>query len=312
MQKSRRIKWTNNWFHDLNRRGCQYPQQTGVCKITDGPPYGYYAGTGSQSNGRDGYVWSAYGHGEDFEFSNNTATNVNGKGVSMMDFQAWKYQNGEGMLVKNNVLTPVASVTLGPVDGFTTDAPAGTFGVDAFTNTFPDRLGTAVKGWTARNNVLPSNVTNTAKYAGIATLTDLAAIRFGALPRLRWDSPHKSGGAAPADDMQDAGVNARALDVAQGRVFNVHLRSTSVTPLSASSTSAVVAYIAPDAEACELRVSTTAWGLGTPVPDGGGARSRNVTIALSAGTTDNVALLCAVQSFVCPELGGAYTLVPHQ
>ncbi|MET1083298.1 MAG: hypothetical protein ABWY12_09670 [Burkholderiales bacterium] len=311
LTKSKRVWWVNNWFNDLNRRGCKYPPGTGVCDITDGPPYGYYAGTGSQSNGKDGYVWSAFGHGEDFVFANNTASNVDGLGMSMMDFQYWKYQNGEGMVIKNNVFSTVPVVVEGPVNGITTDAPAGMFGGDALDGTFPDRLGTAAKGWQARNNVLPSASTNAAKYTGIATLTSLTDLRYAQQPALRWDSPHKSGGGLPADDMRDAGVNVKQLQIAQGEVDNARVRSTSATPISASSTSAIVSYIAPDAEACELRVSTTAWGLGTPVSDGGGARSRNVTVTLTAGTTDQIALLCAVQQYSCPERGGHCTLIPE-
>jgi hypothetical protein len=67
--------------------------------------------------------------------------------------------------------------------------------------------------------------------------------------RLRANSPYISGGPRPASDKYDIGADIVALEKAQGRVY-----FNSVVP---TSTTAIVAFVAPDTQACPVDWSST-------------------------------------------------------
>jgi len=108
--------------------------------------------------------------------------------------------------------------------------------------------------------------------------------------RLADASPYKSGGATPASDGLDIGVDVDELDVQRGVVSNFRVRSIATT-------TATVSYLAPDSDACIVEHSTSAtWGTGTRTGDGGGDRVRNVDLtSLTTGTLYYVRALCRTE-----------------
>ena len=153
--------------------------------------------------------------------------------------------------------------------------------------------------WTAENNVM---CCGWAGYSGSypptfrwpATAAEVGWLKAGLTApydfRLRHDSPYISGGAQRASDGLDVGVDMDLLEAAQGRVRNVRVHSL-------GSSSATLAYLAPDSAACTIEYGLSAtWGTGTRVSDGGGDRARNVTLSgLNPHTLYHYRVLCAVE-----------------
>jgi hypothetical protein len=88
------------------------------------------------------------------------------------------------------------------------------------------------------------------------------------------------------------GANLRELEARQGKVLNARVRRV-------TNDSAIVSYYAPDSAACTVEYGTsTAWGTGTRVSDGGGNRVRNVTLpGLPQATSYHARVLCAVEQY---------------
>jgi hypothetical protein len=137
----------------------------------------------------------------------------------------------------------------------------------------------------------------TARYRSDQDVANNRAFNFKLMPT----SPFKSGFTSATNslcssglcmkstDGSDLGPDMEALEVAQGLVFNPRVHSIGTT-------TATVAYKAPDSAACYVDYWS---GSATPtrVSDGGGARNRNVTLTglTSGGTVYNYVVQCAVE-----------------
>lgn len=292
-KQTQRIRFRNNLFFDINRRACtDGVVDYRVCDATAGPPYGYNDPTGISPTGGSPYIFSVTYGPEDYILDNNSAIDVQGSttGVSQMLFNT-DLQNGtgKGLSMKNNLWISTGSGSSIVINGQTWGV--GSDGLDA---AWPNLGGPSV-GWASSNNAFCCNVSSSTKYSTIAALpTSKSAFSFWNDTllnyRLRWDSPFISGGANRGSDGRDVGADIDALEAAQGKVQNA--RSWGV-----SSTTATVAYLAPDSDSCTVEYGTSpTWGVGSRLSDGGGVRVRNVALsALTPNTTYYYRVLCAVE-----------------
>jgi hypothetical protein len=165
--------------------------------------------------------------------------------------------------------------------------------------------------WTSERNVVCCNFSLTGYPNGWINLSTTADFKLQnpsfttfdpQAYRLRYDSRFISGYIASAycqtnvndcisaTNGQDIGPDIDTLEVKLGKVRNARARA--VTP-----TAATISYLAPDSDACTVEYSTSSqWGTGTQVPDGGGDRVRNVDLSgLTPNTDYYYRVLCAVE-----------------
>ena len=287
---TQRIRFRNNLFFDINRRACTNDTDFRVCDASGGPPYGYNDATGITPSGGSPYIFNITYGPEDLILDNNSAVDLQGNGGQQMIFNT-ELQNGrgKGLMLRNNLWASTNTATSIPING-----QIWGVGTDALDAAWPNLGGPSV-GWVASNNVFCCNLSNAAKYSAIAALpASRAAYSFWNDAqlnyRLRSDSLFISGGTNRGTDGRDVGADIDALEAAQGKVQNA--RSWGV-----STTTANVAYLAPDTDACTVEYGTNpAWGAGIRLADGGGARVRNVTLSgLAANTTYHYRVLCSVE-----------------
>lgn len=171
---------------------------------------------------------------------------------------AWKSVPGNitTAMIKGNVFVPtVTSTSANP-----------NYGLTGITN------GSTEWGTSDGKNAIASGATGTARldYVGWAA-------RSAFNLRLAKGSPVNSA-AKLSTDGKNIGVDMNQLEIERGDVKNAHA-------INVGTTSATVSYFAPDSFACTVEYSTSStWGTGTRVSDGGGAkRKRNVAIGSGGG-----------------------------
>ena len=112
--------------------------------------------------------------------------------------------------------------------------------------------------------------------------------------RLKGNSPFAADGPMRASDRKDLGADIEGLRAAQGVVLQVETPDGDMT-----ASSAVVAFRAPDAQACPIDFSATdaaLMGSFARVQDRGGDRNRKVTLSgLRSNTTYHYRINCAAQ-----------------
>jgi hypothetical protein len=137
--------------------------------------------------------------------------------------------------------------------------------------------------WPSLNNYVPS---------------DMSLTNAGWLSYAKHDfhviSKYCSGCAFPGNDRKDVGADIDALQSAQGKVTLIGVPEAHLT-----STSAVVAFVAPDSMGCPVDYSSSDQAVitgFTRVSDSGGARPRNITLSgLASKTLYYYRVNCAVE-----------------
>src|SRR6478672_7130126 len=120
--------------------------------------------------------------------------------------------------------------------------------------------------WPGGLNFVPSNM-------ALSSVGWLDFNHAGGNYRLKSSSNYISGGAQHAGDGLDVGIDANKLEAAQGKVTLI-----GVPEAHLGSTSAVVAFVAPDSMGCPVDYSTSDPSVITSftrASDSGGARPRN-------------------------------------
>ncbi len=135
-------------------------------------------------------------------------------------------------------------------------------------------------------NLFPDGATKAQREA-VVKFTDVARNNY----RLRPDSPYRAGGANPATNGKDIGVNQDELEAAMGIVTNV-------APVVAGSGSATFSYTAPDGRGCWVETSADQFATFTRTHDGGGNRARVVTLqGLLPAAIYSYRILCYFEQF---------------
>jgi hypothetical protein len=145
---------------------------------------------------------------------------------------------------------------------------------------------TSYKSQYPAGNFFPDGATRAQREAPVKWM-DIARNNY----RLRPDSPYRAGGANPATNGKDIGVNQDELEAEMGIVTNI-------APVAAGSNSATFSYTAPDGRGCWLETSPDQFATFTRTHDGGGNRARVVTIqGLLAGAVYTYRILCYFEQF---------------
>lgn len=138
--------------------------------------------------------------------------------------------------------------------------------------------------WPSLNNYTPANPSDTNNVGWFS----MAAANF------RFKSSYCSGCGQPASDGKDVGTDIDVLEAAEGVVKLIGVPTSTITTSSAS-----VAFVAPDSQACPVDYSASDPAVVTGftrVADSGQARTRSVSLTgLSSGTVYYYRVNCAVQ-----------------
>jgi hypothetical protein len=148
-----------------------------------------------------------------------------------------------------------------------------------------------IQGWySGLTNIVPTNMS----LSSLGWFNCPGPLCTSGSPDFHLKANYCSGCGSAATDLSDVGANVDKLLAAQG---NVLLRG--VPAASITSSTATVAFIAPDSAGCSVDYSSTDGSLlnnYTRVSDPGGNRVRSVTLTgLSSGTTYHYRVNCAVQ-----------------
>jgi len=230
------------------------------------------------------------GYLEDVTVTNNTVYGQRGN----MPFLLYSEPVNEGLKLENNLYTWNGSGALTALGG--TVNSTTTFGTAGLAATWT-RDGTP--NYSARNNVICCGLSsNASSYPTTTSWPDneasvkwmKPALSFPYDFRLRHDSSFVSAGSGRGTDEREVGADIDLMEAKQGRVKNA--RAVEIT-----STSAVIAYLAPDEAACTVEYGPSAtWGTGTRVGDGGGRRDRAVHLTgLTPSSVYYYRILCSVE-----------------
>lgn len=255
-------------------------------------------------------VQSGYGN-EDIIFDHNTVYDNRGPADSLMH---WVQMPTEGMSITNNFLFYADAPLFVSENVTNCNATDKTFMDCAFISgpghpsyTFAENV--IIPSWT--NSSIPSGAVNpstvSSAFKGLSDTVVTGKDVPSRIASIGWKNPSTTGtpdfhllptinskGPNPylsrSTDGSAVGADIDALEAAQGKVRNVQV-------LSLQSSSAQIAFRAPDSFGCSVDYSTdTALGTFTRVDNRGGSRPQNVTLSgLTAGTTYYYRVNCAVE-----------------
>lgn len=201
-----------------------------------------------------------------------------------------KCKNPNYLTWANNLLFPNTSTTVGNADASSgtcnSGSPPCTWGSNATQSSVRTNWPTLYP-----SNIVPNTV----------DLNDIGWWKLNADKsgdfRLKNSSPYISGGANKANDGSDLGVDMQGLRDAQGYVTLTGVSNASIS--CATTCAATVAFVAPDAQACPVDISSTDSTLinsFTRTTDSGTGRVRNVALSgLARNTTYYYRVDCAAQ-----------------
>ncbi|HEY3457547.1 MAG TPA: hypothetical protein VGK64_23400 [Bryobacteraceae bacterium] len=242
-----------------------------------------------------GWLFEGPQGGEDVIVDHNTIAGNTGRGSAVF----WLFDtNVEGVKVTNNFLY-LSSNTQGV-------AQDGSVPANACFNLFGKALADCkfTPNYTWANNVMmspdASQATVQSWWPSLHNYipSDMSLNSAGWLSYSKKDfhvtSKYCSGCSSPATDSRDVGADIDVLQAAQGKVTLIGVPEANLT-----STSAVVSFVAPDSMGCPVDYSASDPNVITSftrVSDGGGARSRNITLSgLTPGTVYHYRVNCAVE-----------------
>jgi hypothetical protein len=243
-----RYTYKNNLFWDVD--GCKYIDHQSSAY---GPNHGYCW---------NGYIVQTVQDGEDFTWDHNTVASTNGYVPDQFYLASGSL---EGLKVSNSIIYAHSDAgTAGT--GFGTRVDGGTnqdFAAGGACNGYnAEALLTC--SWKYPSSQVSGNLITSDSLTAAQIATNWPSQKTTATPsnlslvgwvnpsgdfRLRSSSAYISGGAQPAADKYDMGADIDALERAQGKVY-----FNSVLP---TSTTAMVNFVAPDAQACPVDISST-------------------------------------------------------
>ncbi|MEO8660074.1 MAG: fibronectin type III domain-containing protein [Bryobacteraceae bacterium] len=270
-----RYQFSNNLVVDMNLRSFAnggYVDQFGISSIGN---------FGAMSVFDMGYI-------EDLAVTNNTIFGNRGNAPSLLVLD----NSSEGLRAENNLYT--WDETLGQLPFLLVRGSGSSVGTAALNLGF-SRDG--APSWVFRNNVLCCGLgSNSSTYPSTtqwpSSLSSVKWFRPSITQpfdfRLLNTSPYISGGAQRGTNEANSGVDVDTLENTIGIIPKHQVNSV-------SSSSVKVVYMAPSNEGCTVEYGTSStWGTGTRVQDGGGAaRQRTVTLTgLTSGTNYYYRILC--------------------
>ncbi len=223
------------------------------------------------------FLFYTYDNSGAVGIANNYSPGCSGKDETYMDCAWTRGIQATNYRFQNNVIIPSWTNSL---------TVSGQVSQDVITSAFPNLYAT--------NPVLSSSLGGVPQT--IASVGWFNPSIVGNAPnfRLQSGSAFISSGQHPAADGRDVGANIDALEAAQGKVILIDAPASSIT-----STSAAIAFIAPDSTGCPVDYSSTDPNViagFTRVADSGGTRARSISLTgLTGGTTYYYRVNCAVQ-----------------
>lgn len=241
-----------------------------------------------------GWVFTGPNGSEDITVDHNTIAGNLGRVPSVMHLYSTKT---DGVKVTNNIFYLSSSNPGLTIDGGLVGPPCGgggkTLADCMFTGGYrwdhnlllgDSSQGTIQSYWSTLNNYIPSNPSDLSGVGWFSRNNNDYRIR----------STFCSGCGSAASDLKDLGADIDQLESAQGSVKLIGVPTSGL-----STTSAMVAFVAPDAQACPVDYSSTDPTLIQSflrAADTGSGRTRNVILTgLTAKTLYRYRINCAVE-----------------